>query len=266
MATTPTRAAGGPLTFELWGRAPYEVESCEASGTIGFAFDHQGGIDAIASNRRRPFQRRGLTLAWIPAGCPVYSVSPVGGEYLVIRGFGRDAVEPTAMAERPLSDIVDPAAVRAASGLRRALLRGAADADLFCLAEPAEVLRSAVLARLHRGATRASAWLTPARRVALDRAIDAHLRGPITVPDLAGALGLSCGFLTVACREGLGMTPHRYIVERRLARARMALTRGQGSLADVATDCGFADQSHLTRAMTRAVGMTPAAYRRMMRG
>ena len=84
----------------------------------------------------------------------------------------------------------------------------------------------------------------------------------IGVADLAAALGLSAGFLTLAFHGALGTTPHRYLLERRLARARAGLAATGTPVAAIAAGCGFADQAHLTRHMRAAFGVTPAAYRR----
>ncbi|MCJ2123546.1 helix-turn-helix transcriptional regulator [Methylobacterium sp. J-077] len=78
---------------------------------------------------------------------------------------------------------------------------------------------------------------------------------------LAAELDLSVGFLVLAFRKALGVTPHRYLMERRLARARTQLASGQ-TIAAAAQEYGFADQAHLTRHMRRTLGMTPGAYRR----
>lgn len=59
-----------------------------------------------------------------------------------------------------------------------------------------------------------------------------------------------------------GTSPHRYLVMRRLERARDALLAGAG-IADAAIAAGFADQAHFTRQFRRAVGMTPGRWRAM---
>lgn len=83
---------GGGLVAELWPRAPYEARDGGGPGVVGFAFEAQEGEDAIASDRVRPFRRGANTLAWIPPGCPAFSTSRTGGEYLVLRGL---AASPT---------------------------------------------------------------------------------------------------------------------------------------------------------------------------
>lgn len=58
-----------------------------------------------------------------------------------------------------------------------------------------------------------------------------------------------------------GLTPHAYILQRRIHLARQMIRQG-GSLRDVAASCGFADQSHMTRQFVRSFGLSPGAYSR----
>jgi AraC family transcriptional regulator len=57
------------------------------------------------------------------------------------------------------------------------------------------------------------------------------------------------------------LTPHRYVIERRIERARQLLEQCELSIATIAVDTGFASQSHLTEFFRRSVGVTPAVYR-----
>jgi AraC-like DNA-binding protein len=66
-------------------------------------------------------------------------------------------------------------------------------------------------------------------------------------------------------RADTGMTPHAFQVNLRIARARALLAAGVTPAA-VAADCGFADQSHLTRTFKRAVGVSPGRYARAVAG
>jgi transcriptional regulator GlxA family with amidase domain len=60
----------------------------------------------------------------------------------------------------------------------------------------------------------------------------------------------------------MGMPPYRFVLMLRIARAKRLLRKTQLPLADVATSCGFADQSHFTRAFHRVVGQSPGGFRR----
>ncbi|HEX7682611.1 MAG TPA: AraC family transcriptional regulator [Trinickia sp.] len=81
----------------------------------------------------------------------------------------------------------------------------------------------------------------------------------ITLADLAAEAGLSrFQFLRGFARE-TGLPPHAYLIQRRIALARRLIERG-ASLAEAAAGAGFADQSHMTRAFARTLGVTPAQY------
>ena len=59
--------------------------------------------------------------------------------------------------------------------------------------------------------------------------------------------------------RSFGISPHAYVIGRRVDAARRLLLRGARPI-DVATDVGFYDQAHLTRHFRAAVGTTPASY------
>lgn len=92
-------------------------------------------------------------------------------------------------------------------------------------------------------------------------AIEQRFAEDLSLDDLAGIAGLSRHHLIRAFAAETGITPHAYLVDVRVRRARDAIRAGRG-LADVAVDTGFADQAHLTRAFKARVGVTPGVYRR----
>ena len=90
--------------------------------------------------------------------------------------------------------------------------------------------------------------------------IDANPAGQLTLMELAREAGLSRYQLIRAFVRATGLTPHAYILQRRLALARQLILR-RGDLAEVALATGFYDQSHLTRSFVRQFGVTPRRYR-----
>lgn len=82
------------------------------------------------------------------------------------------------------------------------------------------------------------------------------------VSAVAEACGLSVNHFSRAFRRSLGKPPHRWLLDRRIERARELLRATPMSLADIALACGFAEQSHFTRVFTRTVGIPPGAWRR----
>ena len=99
-------------------------------------------------------------------------------------------------------------------------------------------------------------------RVAL-RARDylhAHFHQNTGLDELARVCGVDRFRLSRAFKAAFGIAPHGYLIQLRLVRARRLLALGKAP-ADVASDLGFADQSHLGRWFRRANGLTPGAYR-----
>jgi AraC-like DNA-binding protein len=95
--------------------------------------------------------------------------------------------------------------------------------------------------------------------------LDARLDGGVSLATLAGACDLSVRHFSRAFRRSTGQSPHRWLLERRLDRARGLLELSAQSLSEIAAACGFANQSHFTRTFTRAVALSPGAWRRLRR-
>jgi len=93
--------------------------------------------------------------------------------------------------------------------------------------------------------------------------IDDRPATPFTLSDLARASGLNQFRLLRGFVKATGLTPHVYLMQRRIERARHLIARGE-SLAEAAFASGFADQSHMTRLFVRNYGISPGAYARAM--
>lgn len=120
---------------------------------------------------------------------------------------------------------------------------------------------------LRRGGRRDAAERPlPGRELArvLER-IEAGLAEPLPVGALAREAGCSRFRFSRAFKAATGLPPHRYVMGRRLERARAMLEEGDLPLASVAVRCGFASQSHMTDVFRRRLGVSPGAYRRLRR-
>jgi AraC-like DNA-binding protein len=92
--------------------------------------------------------------------------------------------------------------------------------------------------------------------------IEAHLDTGVSVLQLAAQCNLSPSHFSRAFKASTGITPHRWLVERRIARARQLLLRSQKTIAEIAHLCGFSDQSHLAREFRRREGVGLREWRR----
>ena len=108
-------------------------------------------------------------------------------------------------------------------------------------------------------------YLTPGMRRKVEEYVEAHLEMELSVVRLAQAAGMSCSHFTRAFRNVLKMTPHRYVMWRRLKRAQELIRSSDTSLADVALVTGFSDQSHLCRVFQLHTSETPSRFRRRCR-
>lgn len=97
---------------------------------------------------------------------------------------------------------------------------------------------------------------------AIERLVSGRLDSQVQLSDLAQLCSLSVSYFVKAFRVTTGVTPHQWLIGRRIERARDLLRSPTLSLADVAASCGFADQSHFTRSFTRAAGVSPGAWRK----
>jgi len=85
----------------------------------------------------------------------------------------------------------------------------------------------------------------------------------ISLEDASKAAGVGLFHLIRLFRRHLGLTPHAYLTQVRIARSRQLLRLGE-PVAQIALDVGFADQAHFTKRFKQLTGTTPALYARSM--
>ena len=111
--------------------------------------------------------------------------------------------------------------------------------------------------------SRARGGLPPATLRRIRDYVDSHLDQNIELESLAATAELSLYHFARTFKQSEGTTPHAFVLERRLARARELLTRTDLSLSEVAFAVGFADQSHFTRRFRQMVGVSPGQFRKL---
>ena len=95
--------------------------------------------------------------------------------------------------------------------------------------------------------------------------IETNLAAPLSLADMARDSRLSPNHFARLFKRSTGFTPYQYLMRRRIDRAQRLLAEKNISITDIAVECGFGNQMHLTRAFAPLVGTTPASYRRMRR-
>ncbi|HEY9664341.1 MAG TPA: AraC family transcriptional regulator [Allocoleopsis sp.] len=91
--------------------------------------------------------------------------------------------------------------------------------------------------------------------------IEEHLAENIAIEDMAALVPMSQFHFARAFKAATGETPHKYLIQRRMERAKVLLTVTQLAIAEVAYRVGFSSQSHFTTHFRKATGVTPKDYR-----
>ncbi|MGE7419082.1 helix-turn-helix transcriptional regulator [Methylobacterium tarhaniae] len=190
----------------------------------------------------------------------------VAPETLAYQAVSALDVDPRAVSLRELTFAEDPTTAM--------LMRGAvlpldwqSGADRMALGSACHLLLHALLRRhAGRGARAVTGGLAPAVRRRIAELIEVRLAEGLSLEVLADEAGLSTFHFAKMFKASFGVPPHRYVTERRIAKAKDLLSKallaeGRTSLAEIALTCGFASQSHFTRRFAQATGLTPAAWR-----
>jgi len=131
----------------------------------------------------------------------------------------------------------------------------------------AESLGLALAAQLVRGYAEVvrrcdARGLSPRRLQRVTDYITANVALDLTLADLAAVAGVSPSHLTVLFKRSTGLPVHQYVLQKRVEQAVALVRRDEYPLCDVALLAGFANQSHMARAMRRFAGVTPRELRR----
>jgi AraC family transcriptional regulator len=117
----------------------------------------------------------------------------------------------------------------------------------------------------HAGAvstpTKTGPRLAPRQIRAVQAYVETRLHQQMSLADLAASAGLSSFHFLRSFKGSLGSTPARYVMDRRMERARYLLKVSKITVSEVGISVGFEDVSHFSRAFRRAMGITPSAFR-----
>jgi len=94
------------------------------------------------------------------------------------------------------------------------------------------------------------------------RHIAENLDRQIANSELAALARLSASYFGRAFKQALGVSPREYVTQARIDQAKALMRRPGAALSQIALDCGFCDQAHLSRTFHQMVGTTPNKWRR----
>jgi AraC family transcriptional regulator len=92
--------------------------------------------------------------------------------------------------------------------------------------------------------------------------IDANLNSSVSCETLAHLAGLSVSHFARAFKYTFGHSPHVFLMRRRVERAQGLMLKSDVPLAQIASECGYADQAHFSRSFLQFTGESPRSWRR----
>jgi AraC-like DNA-binding protein len=110
-------------------------------------------------------------------------------------------------------------------------------------------------------AAQPDAAFAPSRFAAVLEHIEDHLESGVGLGDLASMMGLSVSRFSHTFKATFGVAPYRYIVHRRIAKAKTLLRTTDSTVAAIAARVGFSSQSRFSQMFAHKTGLTPSAYR-----
>jgi AraC-like DNA-binding protein len=236
------------------------VEWKQKSGMLARRCDPRG-VTVIAGDREQVMRCDGSPLVMIctisPARLTAFAEQELGGPATRTRSSGvvlRESLGEEDSVLRPLGDDL-------ATELRN---------PCPCGRLRAESLQQRLLAQLllrhsslRRGVELPRTSLTRRRLFTALDFIEGNLgEEDLSLKRIAAEAGLSAFCFARGFREEMGVPPHRYVLERRVARARQLLHEPGRTIAEVAYAAGFSSQSHLTAVFRGQIGVTPGGYRK----
>lgn len=163
----------------------------------------------------------------------------------------------------PRFAMLDPMLEQLALAITAALRDGTAGDGLYV--DTLAQMIAVHLARAHSSQSKTRSLHAPVmshgrmRRVV--EYIEEHLDGNLSLEAMAAEVEISPMYLARAFKAAVGQSPHRYVLGRRIDRAKELLRNTDSPVVDVALSAGFSSQSHLSYWFQRYVGVSPAAYR-----
>jgi AraC family transcriptional regulator len=97
----------------------------------------------------------------------------------------------------------------------------------------------------------------------LQKAVDyihLHLTDEISLKSIAAHINMSRFHFCRLFKESMGITPYQYLLQMRIEQAKQLLLQSSASVAEIAAEAGFADQSQLSRHFKRIVGVSPKQF------
>lgn len=164
---------------------------------------------------------------------------------------------------RPQSDMVDPRLRALATAVEVERTAGFPSGRLFLDSVEQALARALVVGyavrdyhvQVYRGG------LSPARLRKIKELVQEKMEEDLSLEEMARTAGLSAAHFSQVFRNTTGQTPHQWLLEHRVERAKEMLRSADMRVLDVAIACGFKTQQHFARVFRQVCGASPTEYR-----
>ena len=203
---------------------------------------------------------------WRPEDDQLFEWDGAGGRQFLTLASRRvqevlDGRTPRFVVPSPFESLASPLVARVMDALRFDLQDGSPAGPLV-----GDALLTALIAHLAAASPlRGAGQLAAFARERVVEYVTVHLARPIALDELASVAGLGIRQFCRAFRSSLGTSPHQYLLQQRVERAKTLIGSGM-PLSDIAVECGFGDQSSLARTFSRHTGHTPSEFRASLHG
>lgn len=194
-----------------------------------------------------------------------------------LRGQARTAainVSPAWLERAELADrlqrmrfVQDETVSRMTRAIAAEVASGAPSGELFAESISLALLHHVVgrYGVLERARPKLRGQLSAVQQARLTEHVRANLAAELSLASLSAEIGVSTRHFGSLFRRAFGTTPHRYVLEQRVAAGERLIAQGERDLAAIALTVGFSSQSHFTTAFRSFRGVTPARYARAVR-
>ncbi|MDX2211685.1 MAG: AraC family transcriptional regulator [Oculatellaceae cyanobacterium bins.114] len=265
------------LFIELCPKQPYQVRYQPDWHILGFSLESQTGSHAFASDRITAYHAPANTFAFTPATCETFSESIQGGAYLIcavspglfdtyVDDIGDHRLAHPSLALRRLSHCRNRHVTAIARATQQFMQTHPSGGRLYLEALAGQFVTHVILALLAK-----SEVTTPPDHLnglAFDQLlefVETHLCEDLSLAVLAEVVGMSPSQFVRSFKATVGQSPHAWVIMRRLGRAKALLAQSKQSITQIALDCGFSSQSHMTMLFSKQLGVTPRQYRTEVR-
>lgn len=215
---------------------------------------HPGDVTITPAGPPTHWRQAGHSLAVLVRLSPAYVAAVAGDEC---------ALDPERFEIRQAFSARDATIEESVRGLLSALELEGVDGRVYADTLACEL--AIHLLREHTTAGTAPVWprarLSPHKLRRAIEYIDDNLRNELQLSAIADAVALSPGHFAHAFRQATGVSPHRYIVERRVEHAKALLRKSDLPITEIAHQVGCASHSHFSVMFHRVTGVTPRGFR-----